>query len=431
MFPRFSWRDIAAKIEASTNSTVALIELNALDEEDQQGLDRLELGEFLLKQPRLPRPSATSSLPPPTPSVVATPRVLAKKRKRSLRQDEGGSSRRKHPVGDASGPEVFPEVPERKRKRPAGESRDTEVSDYRRVVLVLRPPIVDTPGPVSSSDNRIHEVKRSSPPSEVSGSKPVPLPRSQGRSSDLPAHQPSSLPGSFNQFVPPVVSERGSVGTIKTPPLPQHSRDALHPYPRAQATAALKAENEALRAEVADLRKLLETSRTETLTLTSILRDTTTSLDERNKDLESHRRALQEVAADRQEYQRVLGQFRAIEAELPEVPLEDAITRFHLALSEVDSYKGVALQQKQELAELREQVAKERKRSFEAHEELDAANARAIRLRDRLEELEESVHRYRSRAHVAEDLIRQVECFRGNVAPYGHFCSSVAFRRPH
>ncbi|KAJ3910760.1 hypothetical protein F5877DRAFT_73688, partial [Lentinula edodes] len=42
--PSEQWRNIAAKIEASTNSTVALIELNSLDEQDQQELDRLELG---------------------------------------------------------------------------------------------------------------------------------------------------------------------------------------------------------------------------------------------------------------------------------------------------------------------------------------------------------------------------------------------------
>ncbi|KAJ3884640.1 hypothetical protein GG344DRAFT_83732 [Lentinula edodes] len=53
--PSEQWRNIAAKIEASTNSTVALIELNSLDEQDQQELDRLELGEFLRKQPQLPR----------------------------------------------------------------------------------------------------------------------------------------------------------------------------------------------------------------------------------------------------------------------------------------------------------------------------------------------------------------------------------------
>ncbi|KAJ3858079.1 hypothetical protein EV359DRAFT_88319 [Lentinula novae-zelandiae] len=85
-FAIFRWRDIAVKIETSMNSTVALIELNTLDEQDQQELD------------------PTSSLPPPTPSVVATPRALVKKRKRPLRQDEGGSSRRKRPVGEVSGP---------------------------------------------------------------------------------------------------------------------------------------------------------------------------------------------------------------------------------------------------------------------------------------------------------------------------------------
>ena len=87
----------------------------------------------------------------------------------------------------------------------------------------------------------------------------------------------------------------------------------------------MKAENDALRAEVADLRKLLEASRTETSTLTSLLRETTTSLDDRNKDLEASRRALQEVAADRLEYGRVLAQFRAIEAELPQAPLEVSV----------------------------------------------------------------------------------------------------------
>ncbi|KAF8830926.1 hypothetical protein HHX47_DHR1000172 [Lentinula edodes] len=211
-------------------------------------------------------------------------------------------------------------------------------------------------------------------------------------------------------------------------PVSQRSRDVPHPFPRARATAALKAENDTLRAEVADLRKLLEASRTETSTLTSLLRETTTSLDDRNKDLEASCRALQDVAADRLEYGRVLAQFRAIEAELPQAPLEvgvvplppfsfrltcnflwtqDALTQFHLAVAEVDAYREVAVRQKQELSELCAQVDKEQKRSYEAHEELDAANARAIRLRDRLEDLEETVHRYRTRAHVAEELIRK------------------------
>ncbi|GAW02794.1 hypothetical protein LENED_004463 [Lentinula edodes] len=261
------------------SSTVALIELNSLDEQDQQELDRLELGEFLRKQPQLPRPSAASSLPPP---ISPTPRTLSKKRKRSVRQEEGGSSSLcKHPVGEVSEPEVAPEVCNRKRKCPAGQSRDAEVPDYHRVVLVLRPPFIDTSGSVPMPGGRVDEVVHSSPPLEETGSTEVPPLRSQGRSSGLLAHQRSNSPGSSNQFIPPVVSERQSTVTIKTPPLSQCSPDVSHPFPQAQATAALKAENKTLWAKVADLRKLLETSRAETSTLTSLLRDTTTSLDDR------------------------------------------------------------------------------------------------------------------------------------------------------
>ncbi|KAJ3910859.1 hypothetical protein F5877DRAFT_86891 [Lentinula edodes] len=41
--PSEQWRDIAVKIETSMDSTVALIKLNALDEQDQQELDRCQL----------------------------------------------------------------------------------------------------------------------------------------------------------------------------------------------------------------------------------------------------------------------------------------------------------------------------------------------------------------------------------------------------
>ncbi|GAW03785.1 hypothetical protein LENED_005534 [Lentinula edodes] len=85
----------------------------------------------------------------------------------------------------------------------------------------------------------------------------------------------------------------------------------------------------------------------------------------------------------------------------------DALTRFHLAVAQVDSYREVAIRQKQELSELREQVDKEQKRSLRPTRSWMPANARAIRMRDRLEDLEETVHRYRARAHVAEELIRK------------------------
>ncbi|KAJ3803766.1 hypothetical protein F5876DRAFT_84495 [Lentinula aff. lateritia] len=187
----------------------------------------------------------------------------------------------------------------------------------------------------------------------------------------------------------------------------QRSREPLRPYPRSQASSALRMDNDRLKTEVEELRALLAQSRGQVSTLTSLLRDTSSSLDLRSQELEASRRSLEGVAKDRVEYQRVLSQFRAIEAELPEPPSEDLVTRFRIAHSEVDSYREVAKRQKQELGELHKQVEDATNRSFDAYAELDAANARALRQRDRLEELEELVCQYRNRAHVAEGLIRQ------------------------
>ncbi|KAJ3925201.1 MAG: hypothetical protein NXY57DRAFT_1044308 [Lentinula lateritia] len=286
---------------------------------------------------------------------MATPCVLAKKRKSSVWQEEGGFSWRKHPVGEVSELDVVPEAHDRKHKCPVGGSRDAEVPDYRRVVLVLCPLLVDTPDSATLSGGPVNEIVHFPPPSEESGSNRVPLPQSQGRSSDLLTHKQSNPPGLSNQFIPPV-----------------HSREALHPYPQAQATAALKADKKALWAEVADLHKLLEASCTKTLTLTSLLWDTLTSLNNCNKDLE-------DVGADFLEYNCVLAQFMAIEAELPEAPLEDALTQFHVAVSEV---------QRQKLLELHEQVDKEQKRSYEPtrnwtllmHDKLTASEAMLHRM---------------------------------------------------
>ncbi|KAJ3847260.1 hypothetical protein EV368DRAFT_69254, partial [Lentinula lateritia] len=129
--------------------------------QDQQEVDRLELDEFLRKQPQLPGPSTFSSLPPSSPSVAATPCMPAKKRKRPIWQEEGGSSRRKRPVDEASELDGVPEVHDRKRKRPVGGSRDAEVPNYHRVVLVLRPPLMDTPGSVALSGDPVDETVRS------------------------------------------------------------------------------------------------------------------------------------------------------------------------------------------------------------------------------------------------------------------------------
>ncbi|KAJ3896993.1 hypothetical protein F5879DRAFT_928163, partial [Lentinula edodes] len=276
--PTEQWRILYDRVEQSTNSTSALLELNPLDDQDQRELDRQELWEFRQRQPLVPVPST---------SVPHTSQLA------------GSSS--------------------------------------------LLPPA-------------------------------------------------------------PVTNSRGR---IKTPPVQQRSREPMRPYPHSHASSALRVENDRLKTEVEELRTLLAQSRGQVSTLTSLLRDTSSSLDLRSQELEASRRSLEEVARDRVEYQRVLSQFQAIEAELPEPVSEDLVTRFRIAHSEVDAYKEVANRQQQEIGELRKQVDDVSSRSSDAYAELDSANARALRQRDRLEELEEMVCSYRDRAHVAEGLIRQ------------------------
>ncbi|KAJ3924309.1 MAG: hypothetical protein NXY57DRAFT_1091055, partial [Lentinula lateritia] len=322
----------------------------------------------------------SSSLLPPAP--------VTKKRKRPAKVDPGFTPKRRRPerVVDGSSP-IAPPVPQVE-----GEA------GYRRVVLVLRPPHVPD-SEITTLPGVGHLV-----PEDSSHRSVVEQSRSQGYA-EIPHRVPQA--GSFEQFVPPSEVEDFSRGRIKTPPVQQRSREPMRPYPRSQASSVLRVENDRLKAEVEELRTLLAQSRGEVSTLTSLLRDTSSSLDLRNQELEASRRSLEEVARDRVEYQRVLSQFQAIETELPEPASEDLVTRFHIAHSEVDAYREVAKRQKQEIGELRKQVDDASSRSSDAYTELDSANARALRQRDRLEELEELVCSYRDRAHVAEGLIRQ------------------------
>ncbi|KAJ3928326.1 MAG: hypothetical protein NXY57DRAFT_964641 [Lentinula lateritia] len=371
------WRTIANKIESSTSSTRVLLELSPLNDQDRLEEDRLELQDFICHQPKFPaveEPILSGPRRSPAPGKVSS---IPKKRKRTVRLGEASSLKRKRSVEQDSGLGNAP--------------------DYRCVVLVLPPRAMSHSEVVEP-----HTPSRGDAPNQAS-----PLLPSPGVPSSFPPHVDASYggrttqSGSFGQFIPPTLTATVPRDWLKSPPFPQHNRETLRPYPRSHINTSLKTENDNLKSEVTELRRLLEVSRAENMTLTSLLRETSSSLDDRSKELESSRQALREVSADRVEYQRILTQFRVIEAELPDLPSEDVLTRFFLAQSEVDVDK----------------------RSFETHEELDAANARAMRLRDCLEELKESVHRYRSCAHVAEGLIRQLnesEALVRHLATFAH-----------
>ncbi|KAJ3870371.1 hypothetical protein F5051DRAFT_447846 [Lentinula edodes] len=104
------WKIIAEKIESSTSSTRALLELSPLNDQDRLEEDHLALQDFI----RQPVPSN-----PPSPPVPAKASLAPKKRKRAVRVDEASSSKRKRSGEQDLGVGTAP--------------------DYRRVVLVLRP----------------------------------------------------------------------------------------------------------------------------------------------------------------------------------------------------------------------------------------------------------------------------------------------------
>ncbi|KAJ3884601.1 hypothetical protein GG344DRAFT_83790 [Lentinula edodes] len=361
------WKIIAEKIESSTSSTRALLELSPLNDQDRLEEDHLALQDFIRRQPKLstvvePVPSNPPSLPVPTKASL-----VPKKRKRTVRVDEASSSKRKRSGEQDLGVDTVP--------------------DYRRVVLVLLPQAVGCPEVVEPLTPGCGSSPNEASPPLLSPGVPVPSPPCVDTSYGVRPAQP----GSFGQFVPPTLTATVPRDRLKSPPFPQRNREALCPYPRSQVNMNLKTDNKNLKSEVTELQRLLEVSHAENATLTSLLCDTSSSLDDCSKELESSRRALQEVSADCVEYQRVLTQFQAIEAELPGSSSDDVLTHFFISQAAVGGYREVAVNQKQEIARLRQQIAAIDKCSFEVHEELDVANARAMRLRDHMEELEESV----------------------------------------
>ncbi|KAJ4499912.1 hypothetical protein C8R41DRAFT_863572 [Lentinula lateritia] len=113
--PTEQWRILYDRVEQSTNSTSALLELNPLDDQDQRELDHQELRELRQRQPLVPAPSTSvphtsqlagsSSLLPPAP--------VTKKRKRPAKVDPGFTPKRRRPerVVDGSSP-IAPPVPQ-------------------------------------------------------------------------------------------------------------------------------------------------------------------------------------------------------------------------------------------------------------------------------------------------------------------------------
>ncbi|KAJ3870352.1 hypothetical protein F5051DRAFT_447879 [Lentinula edodes] len=113
------WKIIAEKIESSTSSTRALLELSPLDDQDRLEEDHLALQDFIRRQPKLSTIVEPVPSNPPSPPVPAKASLVPKKRKRAVRVDEASSLKRKRSGEQDLGVGTAP--------------------DYHRVVLVLCP----------------------------------------------------------------------------------------------------------------------------------------------------------------------------------------------------------------------------------------------------------------------------------------------------
>ncbi|KAJ3924491.1 MAG: hypothetical protein NXY57DRAFT_969761 [Lentinula lateritia] len=201
------WRAIADKIESSTSSARALLELSPLDDQDRLEEDQLELQDFIRRQPKLP--AVSEPVPSGTPPPLVPDKVLSvpKKRKRAVRMGEASSSKRKRFVEQDLG---------------AGDA------EYRRVVLVLPPQVMSRP-----------EVLEPPTPSRRgaphTASHPLPSP---GVLLPPPPHADTSYggrttqPGSFGQFVPSTLTAAVPGDRIKSPPFSPVSSLLFSSVPR-------------------------------------------------------------------------------------------------------------------------------------------------------------------------------------------------------
>ncbi|KAJ3875233.1 hypothetical protein F5051DRAFT_442609 [Lentinula edodes] len=187
------WRTIANKIESSTNSTQVLLELSPLDDQDRLEEDRLELQDFVHRQPRFPLvEEAIPSGPRRSPAPGKVPSI-PKKRKRTIRVGEPSSSKRKHSVGSDSGLGNAP--------------------DYRCVVLVLPPQVTSRSEVVEP-----HTLSRVDPPKPASPPLPSPgVPSSSPPRVDASYGGRTTQSGSFGQFIPPTLTATVPRDRLKSP----------------------------------------------------------------------------------------------------------------------------------------------------------------------------------------------------------------------
>ncbi|KAJ4488659.1 hypothetical protein C8R41DRAFT_920898 [Lentinula lateritia] len=246
--PEDAWRRYDDRLHSNISSTSILLELNMLDDQDTQAVDRWELARFQWAQEQEAALAAKRKR-----THVSPPREGSTKKRRSTKT-------RSQP----GAPEAAGEVP--------------------RVVRLVFPPARPAPPPLfpsplcpSSPDSVF--APRVAPVSRQTGS--VWDPESLVQLAEVAGRQTSFASGSAAPLpMPPPLAIKGPREVPKapsSPTMPPANRPAL--VPRVLAQHPYHAESERLITQVRLLESQLASLRQENSTLTSALRDTSTLLE--------------------------------------------------------------------------------------------------------------------------------------------------------
>ncbi|KAJ3912417.1 hypothetical protein F5877DRAFT_84835 [Lentinula edodes] len=280
-----------------------------------------------------------------------------------------------------------------------------------RIVRLVIPPA--RPAPPSSSPSRLPP---SSLPSVLAPGMP-PVSRQTGLVRDPePLVHLAEVAGcqtgfgtrNADRFAVPVPSLiRSPQEDTNAPPssMPPANRPPL--VPRVLAQHPFRAENEHVVAQVGLLQLQLASSRQENLTLASALRDTSTSLEARQGELEQLRASASLSSEWQEEYDHLMDQLQTLQRLLPgpvDKPLVDCFQDFEenyrVAREDRDRYLSRSASS--------EHCNEELERFLVQQQALvDESNALAVRQRKRIEALQEEVHRFQERALFVEKMVRE------------------------
>ncbi|KAJ3898199.1 hypothetical protein F5879DRAFT_995040 [Lentinula edodes] len=210
---------------------------------------------------------------------------------------------------------------------------------------------------------------------------------------------PSSLPSIVPRMVHLVLTSRRS-----PPSLPPVSSTTTLPRPPHTPVMDVDADPLTLELKWFLIRQimLLENS-----ALTSALRDTSHSLEARQREVEQLRTSQRKVTQQGLEYSRVLEQFHALERTLPGRPGQTLVEWLRDLQEEL-----LSAQEVKEVAEDCRSASAHRNSELQAsivqHQGLvDESNALAARQRQCIETLQEEVHRFRDRPAFLERMVRE------------------------